>query len=113
MHLVDMSALLILLSLGLGYHHPRGHDITSTGEIKIESFKTEQQSNLQSSSVVQGLSRITPASVATPKRGRMMASVLDAILRPSKMATPVPSRISKDKARELEKAIDVSASPDY
>jgi hypothetical protein len=28
MHLVDMSTLLILLSLGPGYHHPRGQDIT-------------------------------------------------------------------------------------
>jgi hypothetical protein len=27
MHLVDMSTLLIILSLGPGYHHPRGHDI--------------------------------------------------------------------------------------
>jgi hypothetical protein len=30
MHLVDMSTLLILLSLGLGYHHPMGQDITVT-----------------------------------------------------------------------------------
>jgi hypothetical protein len=28
MHLVGMNTLLILLSLGLGYHHPRGQDIT-------------------------------------------------------------------------------------
>jgi hypothetical protein len=28
MHLVDMDTLLILLSLGPGYHHPRGQDIT-------------------------------------------------------------------------------------
>jgi hypothetical protein len=28
MHLVGMSTLLILLSLGPGYHHPRGQDIT-------------------------------------------------------------------------------------
>jgi hypothetical protein len=28
MYLVDMDTLLILLSLGLGYHHPRGQDIT-------------------------------------------------------------------------------------
>jgi hypothetical protein len=28
MHLVEMSTLLILLSLGPGYHHPRGQDIT-------------------------------------------------------------------------------------
>jgi hypothetical protein len=27
-HLVDMSTLLILLSLGPGYHHPKGQDIT-------------------------------------------------------------------------------------
>jgi hypothetical protein len=62
---------------------------------------------------VQGLSRITPALVATPKRGRMMANVLDAVLRPLKMATPAHTRISIDKAGELEKAIDVSAAPDY
>jgi hypothetical protein len=28
MHLVGMDTLLILLSLGLGYRHPRGQDIT-------------------------------------------------------------------------------------
>jgi hypothetical protein len=28
--LVDMSTLLILLSLGPGYHHPRGQDITGS-----------------------------------------------------------------------------------
>jgi hypothetical protein len=27
MQLVDMNTLLILLSLGVGYHHPRGQDI--------------------------------------------------------------------------------------
>jgi hypothetical protein len=41
-----------------------------------------------------------------------MANVLDAVLRPLKMATPTPTRISKGKARELEKAIDVSNAPD-
>jgi hypothetical protein len=29
MHLIGMDTLLILLSLGPGYHHPRGQDITS------------------------------------------------------------------------------------
>jgi hypothetical protein len=28
MHLIVMDTLLILLSLGPGYHHPRGQDIT-------------------------------------------------------------------------------------
>jgi hypothetical protein len=59
---------------------------------------------------VLGLSRITSASVATPKKGRRMANVLDVVLRPSKMATP--TKISKDKGGELEKVIDVSAAPD-
>jgi hypothetical protein len=31
MHLVSMDTLLILLSLGPGYHHPRGQDITVEG----------------------------------------------------------------------------------
>jgi hypothetical protein len=30
LHLVGMDTLLILLSLGSGYHHPRGQDITGT-----------------------------------------------------------------------------------
>jgi hypothetical protein len=62
--------------------------------------------------MVQGLSRIASTSVATPKKGRRMANVLDVVLTPSKMATPAPTRISKDKARELEKAKDVSTAPD-
>jgi hypothetical protein len=41
-----------------------------------------------------------------------MASVLDAVLRPSKRATPAPTMISNDKVGELEKVIDVSAAPD-
>jgi hypothetical protein len=30
MHLVGMVTLLILLSLGPGYHHPRGQDFTQS-----------------------------------------------------------------------------------
>jgi hypothetical protein len=62
--------------------------------------------------MVQELSRIASTSVATLKKGRRMANILDAILRPSKMATSATVRIFKDKARELEKAIDVSTAPD-
>jgi hypothetical protein len=61
--------------------------------------------------VVTGLSRIATASVATPREGRRMASVLDVVLRPSKMATPAPTRVSKDKVGELEEAIAESATP--
>ena len=41
-----------------------------------------------------------------------MTSVLDAFLRPSKIAIPAPTRISKDRTREWEKATDVSVAPD-
>jgi hypothetical protein len=41
-----------------------------------------------------------------------MASVLDAILRPSKMATPAPAMVSKYKVGELEEDVTASATPD-
>jgi hypothetical protein len=45
----------------------------------------------------------------TPKKGKRMANMLDAILRPSKVATPAPSKISKDKGEELKMTIDEAA----
>jgi hypothetical protein len=36
MHLVGMDTLLILLSLGPGYHHPRGQDITVREPLNLE-----------------------------------------------------------------------------
>ena len=50
---------------------------------------------------VQEQTKTTPISVGTPKKGKRMANVLDIVLRPSKVATPAPTRISKDKAKEL------------
>jgi hypothetical protein len=52
---------------------------------------------------------IVPAG--TPKKGRRMSNVLDAILRPMKMVMPSPSKISKDKAEELKMTIDEAAPP--
>jgi hypothetical protein len=79
---------------------------------KIERSKTEQQPKLQSSPMVQELPKIASALAATPKKGRRMANVLDAALRPSKVATLAPTKISEDKAEKLEKAIDESIAPD-
>jgi hypothetical protein len=42
------------------------------------------------------LSRTATAPTATPRKGRKMASVLDVVLKPSKMATPAPTRVSED-----------------
>jgi hypothetical protein len=41
-----------------------------------------------------------------------MANMLDNVLSPSKMATPAPTKICKDKAEELEKTINESIAPD-
>jgi hypothetical protein len=81
-------------------------------ETTKESLKAEQQPKLQSSPVVPGLSKIATATTVTPRKGRTMVSVLDAVLSPSKMATPAPTRVSKDKAGESEEVIVVSAAPD-
>jgi hypothetical protein len=56
--------------------------------------------------MVQELSRVASTSVATPKKWRRMANVLVVVLRPSKMGTSAHTRISKDKAGELENAPD-------
>jgi hypothetical protein len=57
------------------------------------------------------LSKIASAPAVTPKKGRRMANVLDVVLRSSKVATPTPTKISQDKAEELEKVIDESTAP--
>jgi hypothetical protein len=62
--------------------------------------------------MVQELSKIASAPAVTPKKGRRMANMLDAVLRPSKVVMPAPTKISKDKAEELEKAINESIAPD-
>jgi hypothetical protein len=36
MHLVGMDTLLILLSLGPGYHHPMGQDITHALKLSLK-----------------------------------------------------------------------------
>jgi hypothetical protein len=51
--------------------------------------------------------------VGIPKKGKRIANMLDAIMRPSNVATPAPSKVSKDKAEELKKAIDETVALDY
>jgi hypothetical protein len=58
------------------------------------------------------LSRIATVPAVTPRKGRRMASILDAVLGPSKMATPAPTRVSKDKVEELEEVVVASAASD-
>jgi hypothetical protein len=59
-----------------------------------------------------GLTRTITVPAATPSKGRRMANVLDTVLRPSKMATPTPTKASEDKVKELEEVVAASAAPD-
>jgi hypothetical protein len=54
---------------------------------KTESSRMEQQPKLQNPLTEQELPKIVSVLAITPKKGRRMANVLDAILRPSKAAT--------------------------
>jgi hypothetical protein len=58
-----------------------------------------------------GLSKLASAPATTPRKGRRIASVLDAVQKSSNVPTPASARTSKDKIEELGGAIAASASP--
>jgi hypothetical protein len=78
---------------------------------KTEHSRMEQQPKLQNPLAAQELPKIALVPAITPKKGRRMANVLDIVLRPSKAATPPPTKISKYKYEELKTAIE-SIAPD-
>ena len=59
-----------------------------------------------------GLSKTTTVPAVTPRKGRRMASVLDAVLKPSKITTPAPTNISEGKVDELKITSDEATLPD-
>ena len=61
---------------------------------------------------MQELSKIASIPAGTPRKGKRMANILEAFLRPSKIAMPAPPKISKDKVDELKMIVDKTASPD-
>jgi hypothetical protein len=77
-----------------------------------DSSKVKHQPKLQSPPTMPGLSRTAAVPAATPRKGRRMTSALDTVLRPSKVATPAPTRVFKDKVEELEEGVAASAAPD-
>jgi hypothetical protein len=81
--------------------------VVETTNVQLEiselgSSRTEQQPKLQSPSAMVGLSKTTTATAATPRKGRRMTSVLDAVFKTLKTATPAPTRVSEDKIEELK-----------
>jgi hypothetical protein len=78
---------------------------------EAKSSKIMEYPKLQSPLSMSGLSKLASAPATTHIKGRRMASVLDAILKSSKVPTPASARTSEDKTRELGGAIAASASP--
>jgi hypothetical protein len=58
-----------------------------------------------------GLSKLAAALAATPRKGRRMASVLDAVLKSSKVPTPASTKASEDKIEELGEVAVAIACP--
>jgi hypothetical protein len=58
-----------------------------------------------------GLPKLTTAALITPRKGRRMASILGAVLKSTKMPTPVSTEASEDKIEGLGEIAAASASP--
>jgi hypothetical protein len=56
---------------------------------------------------VQEQPKATSAPAGTPKKGKRMANVLEAVLRPMKIASPAPPRVSRDIVDEPKMTISV------
>jgi hypothetical protein len=85
--------------------------VAQVEETKPKSSKIEQQPKLQSPPAKMGLSKLASALAATPKKGRRMASIMDAVLKSSKVPILAPTKASEDKIEELGEAAAASASP--
>jgi hypothetical protein len=79
---------------------------------ELESSRTEQQPKMQSPLAMAGLSNTTTVPAATPRKGRRMDSVLDAVLKPSKTTTPTATKIFEGKVDELKISSDKATLPD-
>jgi hypothetical protein len=86
--------------------------VASVEETEAKRSKTGEHPKLQSPPTT-GLPKLTTATTITPRKGRRMASVLDAVLKSSKVPTPASAKTSEDKIEELEGAIAASASLAY
>jgi hypothetical protein len=80
-------------------------------EIEAKSSKAEKHLKLQSPPTMTELSKLASAPAATPRKGRRMASVLDAVLKSLKVPTPVSTKACDDKIEELEEIAAASPSP--
>jgi hypothetical protein len=79
-------------------------------ETEAKCSKVEQHPKLLSPPTTTRLLKLTTAATMTPRKTRM-ASVLDSILKSTKMPTPVSNEAPEDKIEDLREVATASASP--
>jgi hypothetical protein len=85
--------------------------VAPTEKAEAKGSKTEEYPKLQSPPSMMGLSKLASAPATTPRKERRMTSVLDTVLKSSKVPTPASAKTSEDKIEELGGVIAASASP--
>jgi hypothetical protein len=79
-------------------------------ETGAQSSEAEEHPKLLSPPTTMGLSKLTTSRTTTPRK-RRMASVLDAVLKSTKMPTPVTTEAFEDKIEDLREVAATSDSP--
>jgi hypothetical protein len=79
-------------------------------EIETKSSTAEDHPKLLSPPTMTGLPKLTTTATTTPRK-RRITSVLDAILKYTKMPTHVSTEAPKDKIGDLREVVVASASP--
>jgi hypothetical protein len=80
-----------------------------TEELETKSSTAEEYPKLLSPPTMTGLPKLTTAATMTPRK-RRMASVLDAVLKSTKMSAPVTTEASDDKIEDVMEMVAASAS---
>jgi hypothetical protein len=81
-------------------------------ESKTKSSQTEEQLKVLSPPTTTGLPKQTTAATTTPKK-RRMASVLDVVLKSTKIPTPASIEAPEEKTEDLKEVSTASVSPTH
>jgi hypothetical protein len=73
---------------------------------RTKELKDRAATEIAESPTMTGLLKLATATTATPRKGRRMVSVLDAVLKSSKVPTPASTKASEDN---IEKLVVVAA----
>jgi hypothetical protein len=81
-------------------------------ESETKSSHAEEQSKLLSPPTTMRLPKLITVATMTPKK-RRMASVLDVVLKSTKIPTPASTKALEDKAKDLREVSTASVSPTH